>query len=81
MVDHGVVPGLIGSHQGRPIGWVSLGPREDYARLKRSSVMKPVDDKAVWSIVCFVVDPEMRRRGVAQAMLKGALAWARTRRA
>jgi GNAT superfamily N-acetyltransferase len=77
LVDHGVVPGLIGYQEGRPIGWVSLGPREDYARLKRSPVMKPVDAKPVWSIVCFFVDAKARQRGVAEALLTGALAWAR----
>ena len=77
LVDRGVVPGLLGYDDQRPVGWVSLGPREDYAKLKRSSVMKPVDDKPVWSIICFVVDPEARSRGVAEAMLKGAMAWAR----
>jgi ribosomal protein S18 acetylase RimI-like enzyme len=77
LVDRGVVPGLLGYQGKRPVGWVSLGPREDYAKLKRSSVMKPVDDKPVWSIVCFVVDPELRGRGVADAMLKGAMVWAR----
>ena len=39
--------------------------------------MKPVDDKAVWSIVCFVVDPQVRHQGVAAALLKGAIKWAR----
>jgi GNAT superfamily N-acetyltransferase len=77
LVDRGLVPGLIGYENERPVAWISLGPREDYARLKRSQVMKPVDAKPVWSIICFVVDPEARRRGVAEAMLKGALAWAR----
>lgn len=77
LVDRGVVPGLIGYDNGRPIGWVSLGPREDYARLKRSSVMKPVDERPVWSIVCFFVDAKARHRGVAAALLQGALAWAR----
>ena len=77
LVDQGVVPGLLGYNDKRPVGWVSLGPREDYAKLRRSSVMKPVDDKPVWSIICFVVDPEARDRGVAEAMLKGAMAWAR----
>jgi GNAT superfamily N-acetyltransferase len=77
LLDRGVVPGLVGYEKGRPIGWVSLGPREDYARLKRSPVMKPVDEKPVWSIICFVVDPKARHRGVAEAMLKGAVTWAR----
>ena len=77
LVDRGVVPGLIGYCDGQPVGWVSLGPRDQYARLARSPVMKPVDVKLVWSIVCFVVDPKARRKGVAAALLKGALAWAR----
>jgi GNAT superfamily N-acetyltransferase len=77
LVKRGVVPGLLGYENGRAIGWVSLGPREDYARLKRSQVMKAVDDKPVWSIICFVVDPRERHRGVAEAMLKGAMGWAR----
>ena len=35
------------------VAWVSLGPREDYAMLARSPVMKPVDDAPVWSVICF----------------------------
>ena len=77
LVDRGVIPGLIGYEKNQAIGWVSLGPREDYAKLKRSPVMKPVDAKPVWSIICFVVDPEVRHRGVAEAMLNGAVRWAR----
>jgi GNAT superfamily N-acetyltransferase len=80
LVDRGVVPGLIGYEGKRPVGWVSLGPRADYPKLKRSSIMKPLDEKPVWSIVCFVVDPAARGRGVAEAMLGGALAWARGQR-
>jgi GNAT superfamily N-acetyltransferase len=68
---------LLGYRDGQPVGWVSLGPRDEYARLARSPVMKPVDDKPVWSIVCFVVDPKVRHQGVAAALLKGALKWAR----
>ncbi len=77
LVNRGVVTGLIGYFDGRPVGWVSLGPREQYAKLARSPVMRPVDDKRVWSIVCFVVASDMRHQGVAAAMLQGALAWAR----
>lgn len=47
LVDSGTAPGLIG-YQGKvPVGWVSLGPRGDYAKLKRSPVMKAVDDEAI----------------------------------
>lgn len=67
-------PGASSSQQ--PVGWVTLGPREDYAKLKRSPVMKPVDDQPVWSIVCFVVPAEFRGQGVARELLQGAIAWA-----
>lgn len=72
-------PGLIGYRGSTPVGWVSLGPREHFARLKRSPVMKAVDDQPVWSIVCFVVPAEHRGQGVAQALLEGAVAWAKRR--
>jgi GNAT superfamily N-acetyltransferase len=76
LVDRGVIPGLLGYVDGRVIGWVSLGPREDYAKLARSPVMKPVDDKPVWSVVCFFVDASMRGKGVADALLAAAVQWA-----
>lgn len=72
-------PGLIGYRGKTPVGWISLGPREQFAKLARSPVMKPVDDRQVWSIVCFVVPSEYRRQGVAREMLAGAVAYARKR--
>jgi ribosomal protein S18 acetylase RimI-like enzyme len=78
LVDAGRPPGLIAYWGKVPVGWVSLGPREEFAKLRRSPVMKPVDDKPVWSIVCFVVPSEHRRQGVARALLRGAIAYART---
>ena len=77
LVDAGNPPGLIGYRRDVPVGWVSIGPREDYARLKRSSVMKPVDELPVWSVICFVVPAEHRGQGVAQALLEGAVAYAK----
>jgi len=77
LVDAGTPPGLIGYRGKEPVGWVSLGPREDYAKLQRSPVMKPVDGKPVWSIICFVVPSEHRGQGVARALLDGAIAYAK----
>ena len=72
LVDRGRVPGLIGYRDGRPIGWISLAPREQYAKLRRSPVMKPVDDRPVWSIVCFFVDA-----GAGPVLYEGFFAAAR----
>ena len=78
LVESGTVPGLIGYKDGRPIGWISLGPREDYRRLERSPVMKRVDEKPVWSIVCFFVDRQERGQGVMEGLLKAAIGYARS---
>jgi GNAT superfamily N-acetyltransferase len=78
LVDRGIVPGLIGYEDGSPVGWISLGPRRDYAKLQRSPVMKPVDDKPVWSIVCFFVDARARGRGASEALLRAGIDYARS---
>lgn len=72
-------PGLVGYRGRTPVGWIALGPRQDFAKLARSPVMKPVDDKAVWSIICFVVPSEFRGQGVARELLSGAIEYARKR--
>lgn len=75
---HKPAPGLIGyDKSGAPVGWVTFGPREEFARLKRSPVMKPVDDTPVWSILCFVVPSPHRGQGVAAEMLSHAVAFAK----
>ena len=78
LVDRGTIPGLIAYDDGRPVGWISLGPREEYEKLARSPVMKPVDDRPVWSIVCFFVDSKARGRGVSEALLRAAIDHARS---
>jgi GNAT superfamily N-acetyltransferase len=39
--------------------------------------MKPVDDRPVWSIVCFFVDRSVRGKGSAERMLRAAVDHAR----
>lgn len=72
--------GLIGYRDGAPVGWVSFAPREDFARLARSQVMGPVDERPVWSIICFVVPSEYRKQGVAKQMLDAAVAFCRRKK-
>lgn len=77
LVDAGTRPGLIGYVDGEPVGWISLGPREEYLKLRRSPVMKPVDDTEVWSIVCTYVAKSDRGQGVQHKLLAAAVDWAR----
>jgi GNAT superfamily N-acetyltransferase len=70
-------PGVLAYIDGHPVGWCAFGPRGEMGRLRRSRTIPIVDDRPVWSIVCFVVRSGYRRRGVAQALLTGAIAYAK----
>ena len=76
LVQSGQVPGILAYDGDRPVGWCSLAPREDYARLSRSRILKRVDDKLVWSIVCFVVASDQRRKGIQSALVHAAVDFA-----
>jgi ribosomal protein S18 acetylase RimI-like enzyme len=69
-------PGLVAFDGDRAVGWVSLGPRTDFERIVRSRVIPTVDDRPVWSIVCFAVSSAARGRGVARALLEAAVDYA-----
>ena len=73
-VRSGRAPGLLAYLDGEPVGWCRLGPREDFERLEASRALARVDDVPVWSVVCFSVHPDAKRRGVASALLHAACA-------
>ena len=73
----GQPPGLVALRDGRAVGWVSLGPREDYERLEHSRVLARLDDRPAWSIVCFVVSRRERGQGIARRLLEAAMDYAR----
>ena len=73
--DH--APGVLAYQGGLPAGWCSIGPREDFAALETSRILKRVDDQPIWSIVCYYVARTTRRSGVMAALLRGAVDYAR----
>ncbi len=77
LVDSGTRPGLIGYLDGSPAGWISLGPREEYLKLRRSPIMKPVDETSVWSVVCSYVARPCRGQGLQGQLLAAAIGFAR----
>ena len=70
-------PVLVAYEDGEPLGFVSLGPRDDYDELTRSKTTQPVDDVPAWVIPCITVRRSHRGRGVALALLRAAIEYAR----
>ena len=78
LVTAGPPPGLLAYSNGEAVGWCALAPRADYPRLANSRILKPVDEKPVWSVSCFFVARGFRRQGVTLALLEAAAAYARS---
>jgi len=76
LVKAGRPPGLLAYVDGEPAGWCAVGPRTSYVRLATSRILKPVDEKPVWSVTCFFVAKPFRRRGLSVALLKAAAKFA-----
>lgn len=69
-------PGLLAYVDGKPAGWCSIGPRENYRALENSRILKRVDNASTWSIVCFFIDKAFRKQGVTYDLLRGATDYA-----
>lgn len=76
-VSEAPAPGVIAYLDGQPVGWCGIGPRVEMTRLARSRTIPSVDDRPAWSVVCFLVRPGFRRRGLARELLDGVIAYAR----
>lgn len=77
IVDSGKVLGILAYTGGQPIGWCAVAPRETFPKLDRSRLLRRVDDKPVWSVVCFFIDKVFRRKGVSVKLLKASVDYVR----
>jgi len=81
IVDSGEIPGVLAYADGKPIGWCSVAPRETFPVLERSDILKKVDEKPVWSVVCFFINRSYRKSGIAIELLKAAIEYAKKHKA
>ncbi|MGH7323401.1 MAG: GNAT family N-acetyltransferase [Candidatus Rokuibacteriota bacterium] len=77
VVAAGPPPGVLAYADDEPVGWCAVAPRSAFVRLATSRVMAPVDDAAVWSVVCFYVARGYRGRGLTTRLLREAVRLAR----
>lgn len=71
--------GVVTYRDGVPVGWCHIAPRAEISRLAASTLIRPVDDLPVWSIICVVVRSGHRKQGVTQHLIEGAVAYAASR--
>ena len=71
-------PGVLAYVDGEVAGLCSVAPKSTYRALVNSRTIPHVQDEAAWSVVCFVVRPGFRRRGLMHQLLDGAVGHADT---
>ena len=69
----GAARGLLAFIDGAPVGWCNVAPRSQVPNLRTfaQAVESGEQDPAV--IMCFVIDPDHRGKGVATALVSGAI--------
>jgi GNAT superfamily N-acetyltransferase len=77
IVDSGEIPGILAYADGEPIGWCCVAPRETFPVLERSRILERIDEKPVWSVVCFFVTKPFRQKGVTVELLNAAIEYAK----
>lgn len=70
-------PGLLAFEGDEPVGWIAIAPRTEYRRIEQSRVTPRVDDVDVWVIPCITVRPSARGKGIAVALIREAVRYAK----
>jgi len=78
LVKLGPPPGLLAFHEGLPVGWCQVTPRDSLPWLDRTWRLKRVDDIPVWCISCLYVRKGYRKKGVTSALIAAAVARAQS---
>jgi GNAT superfamily N-acetyltransferase len=72
LINGEIIPGILAYDNDVPVGWCSVAPREDFPVLENSRVLQRIDDKPVWSVVCFFINKDYRRKGLSVELLNAA---------
>lgn len=76
IVFSGEVPGVLGYVGDKAAAWCSIAARENFGSLNRSPVLRRLDEKPVWSLVCLYIGKSYRGQGLTQPLIRGAIAYA-----
>ncbi|MBV6439347.1 MAG: GNAT family N-acetyltransferase [Haliscomenobacteraceae bacterium CHB4] len=76
LVESGQPLGIIAYSGNEPVGWCSVSPRDSLVRLENSRLLRRPDDVPVWSITCFFVKKEYRRKGLTVKLIQAATDYA-----
>lgn len=66
LINEGKMRGYLAYDSDKPVGWCNANNRNNYQALSRDDIHQ----SKLCSIVCFLISPIFRRKGIAQKMLE-----------
>lgn len=81
LIENGILNGFVAVYDNQIVGFCNADTKDNYFRLSRETApysWNGVDERdKILSIVCFTVEPDMRRIGIAKALLDCACQYAK----
>jgi GNAT superfamily N-acetyltransferase len=71
-ISAGKAQGLLAYIDNKPVGWCNAQPRANFANMRSYRIAMTDPEEPVGSIMCFVVTPQYRGKGVCTALLRAA---------
>ncbi|MGH1437202.1 MAG: GNAT family N-acetyltransferase [Lewinella sp.] len=69
-IDENELQGYLVFYNGKAIGWCNVNNRSKYQRLLRDYDLIDNPDDKVCSVVCFLIHPDYRRKGISQKVIE-----------
>ena len=77
IISSGKATGCLAFADDQPVGWCSVGPKENFPYFQRSRVLNHDAPPGTWSLTCFYIPRRWRGKGVAGHLLDEAVLLAR----
>jgi GNAT superfamily N-acetyltransferase len=74
-IEESRLKGFLAYSDGKPVGWCNAANRDNYPAIYRLMRTDPDILERVGSIVCFVIAPSHRSKGLASSLLNAACDW------
>ena len=69
LINSGNLKGYIAYSENKPVGWCNANLKKEFVMLKRKEELLSHEDEKIVSVVCFVIAPGFRKKGIANALL------------
>ena len=69
LINENYMHGYLAYEDEKPIGWCNANDKLNFERLKLNSEIWDSDKHKICSVVCFLIDPKQRGKGIASKLL------------